>query len=152
MQSLRLDDLIRKGSKDTKQIAGAYLRTTINEFGSYTSACAIGAAEHALTGAEVVYKAKDLNSVLRKMLNETEIPFHHTPTEADIGKTATMSLAEVIMALNDRCSYTREEIADWVETLIDEKGYDLTITVTDETDEICEERDAEPNPERTVAA
>ena len=105
-------DLIREGSKVTKK-AFCIFESHVGE------TCAIGAAMYAITGAHLNAEAviDDAGYIIE------EYKLHTTIVKSPISKFGLLikdkpfSLYKIIVTLNDYEGWTREQIADWVESL-----------------------------------
>lgn len=100
---MKLSEAIRLGSMSTHQIYGMLVA------GSGQRTCALGAAYFAVGILEEVLSCKvdpfNKFPILKKIVNHP------------LNKNCKLQLFTVIMNLNDVCCWTREEIADWVETI-----------------------------------
>lgn len=117
----KLSTLIREGAKKRPQAFGNYLEMTndLNPEGvpyAY-STCAIGAAYEALTGELPDYAEfdRDLNERTLKTVNAWSacIPY----PEGTDPKGGEDSVNDVVVNLNDDYRWTRERIADYLESV-----------------------------------
>lgn len=110
---MRLSDAIRKGCEQHPQSFGRLF-----EFRGYdvVASCAMGAALMGVYGAE--------GYALNTSNLEKEFPLlkriAHSPVSGTVYHRLPFSLADQIITLNDHHKWTRERIADWVETIEEE--------------------------------
>jgi hypothetical protein len=100
---MRLSEAIRLGAMLSPQTRGAFFKRR----GQEVATCALGAAVEA-TGMEAsggVWQWPVLNTV---------VPPAELPDRLR-GGSHPLRVFEVIIALNDRCGWTRTAIADWIE-------------------------------------
>lgn len=115
MTKLTLSAAIREGAKKRPMAQGSYF--TYNNYECIGS-CALGAAYEALTGTAVVegQLASD-EQILNTIGFYTETDMYRWVEESDGGPLAeNHELWRVISILNDFTGWTREQIADWLET------------------------------------
>lgn len=143
----RLDDLIREGAEKTKPTTGEYI---FSEPDGEIYACAVGAAEHAISGKEnyVGWLTRSLNTVLR----QKRIPFTDWPDEAkQCLSESKVEIMRVIVEANDN-GMSREAIAEWVGWLIDAQGYDLYVEMEQELTNSCDNDNSTEEEKRCVEA
>jgi len=151
MSEYRLDDLIREGTEISDKIVGDLIRRSDQKVKS----CAYGAAQLGLekkgglsTTESAVVSIHCIHDSLWEMsttwINVGDIPDEVTNHFSYVGDEG-WDLYQVIYTMNDDLNKSRKAIAEYVEWLIDEKGYDLTIDLSpDEDDEEEEERELQP--------
>ena len=115
--SFRLAEAIRIGSKEVPQCVGfAYY----GRDGNIASACALGAAAMTI-GALVNYESSHTAAYLTLKDTFPELTAQIGPQSlgSNLGRRqpSIWTLASEIVWLNDKMGWTREQIADWVETL-----------------------------------
>jgi hypothetical protein len=98
-ETLKLSDAIREGAKLRP-------RQSFGTYGSDISACAIGAARVAYTGSPYGYTPDSVRDILAAA---SSCP------ACDLGEGD--ALISNILHLNDDHKWTRERIADWVESI-----------------------------------
>ena len=101
--SFRLAECIRIGSKETKQCTGMFFQYLEDKV---THSCALGAAALGALGTSGEYISY---SVLEEVFPELE--------RRVVIDDLQPKLFRAIEILNDQKKWTREQIADWVETL-----------------------------------
>lgn len=136
-QELRLSTLIRHGAERTKRVEGTYV-----EFdGGHWKACTWGAAEFSSIRA-IHGVVKDEGHVTDnvgrgqnpgdKLYDIATVRIHRTHWPEEVkGKYRRewLGLRSIVTTLNDSFHWPRGLVADWIDTLIDEHGYDLSLTV-----------------------
>lgn len=112
---MTLADAMRKGSE---QVPQAFRTLFDGDEHVITGACALGAALLGVYGPAVYYKSSEVaaladafGSVLRRNVS--------FPCSCGEGKVA--ALEEVVFHLNDHARWSRERIADWLDTLPEEE-------------------------------
>lgn len=100
-EPIKLSTAIREGAKLRPQGHGNY-------FAPLGHSCALGAAFQAVTGRtgkDALPIAVDLDKLFPFLDNEVLHP----------AQSKSLSIAKIIVDLNDRLGWTREQIADWLE-------------------------------------
>lgn len=112
---MTLAQAIRKGSRLHEQTTGAMRDEAEVDGTTYYLTCALGAAFvgffDMLPGADEFDALESLRNVFPELATRVVCPgiaYAHGPMP---------SLGEAIAALNDEDGWTREQIADWVESL-----------------------------------
>lgn len=155
-----LSELIRKGCRTTKKTEGRlfnrvayrHQEDTVPKFfvedgidvevadkvRTPEDACAVGAGVVGYHKERLgvhyppfdkLYSPEELNDVLSTPIHPNHIP-------DDYGHQSTaLRLQNVITGLNDQHSFSRERIADWLDALIYEHGYDLYVEVEEHGEE-----------------
>lgn len=108
---MKLSTAIRKGCEQHPQDSGR-LFTEVNNV--VISSCVLGAALVGVYGQDGTALSY---SELAKVFPLLEQPVNYPPGAEDF--IASESLSDVMIHLNDRAGWTREKIADWVETVED---------------------------------
>ena len=111
---MRLSDAIRLGAMLAPQGFGAYIHQFM---GDDQTSCALGAAARAIDSqaVEVDEVVEALDAAFGTLLNTTRrrCPVNEHGVKCGVRRVT----ANVITHLNDDHRWTREQIADWVETL-----------------------------------
>jgi hypothetical protein len=124
---MRLSDAIREGAKKRPQATGELFRlTTIvsektGEERRVMGSCALGAAYEAVKGLPRRERRSDLSARhVQKAVNEglDLSALVIVPRESYRGGKET--LENTIVILNDEYGWSREDIADWLDTILDE--------------------------------
>ena len=111
--SFRLAEAIRIGSKEVPQCAGFVF---YDRDGKIASACALGAAAIVI-GALVDYKSCESLAAYNALRDAfPELTAHRSPPPS-APFLQNWTLLNQIIWLNDCTDWTREQIADWVESL-----------------------------------
>lgn len=110
---MKLSVAIRKGAKLHPQ--GHELFGKYNQDNSEFFTCAVGAAYEAITGIKPPVSGRDAG--VRTTVSEAVRKNIDTVIVANPLDGEEASLFDTITFLNDRSNWTREHIADWLETL-----------------------------------
>lgn len=111
---MKLSEAIREGAKLHEQAFGSFFKNLAARGEPYVCTCALGAA---LEGAGVMNwqafqrldRLTPLGKVLRKTFPELDLVVKHPE------QSYSYPLNHVIMSLNDNYSWSREDIAKWLE-------------------------------------
>jgi hypothetical protein len=110
---MRLSEAIREGAKKRPVQHFGHFYNTINQ-----GTCALGAAYEGCTGRTISHKIR--HNVIMDSIAECTGASCYSPVTniavPDVVDRSCSSLREVIVELNDTHQWTREEIADWLES------------------------------------
>lgn len=110
-REIKLSEAIREGAKLRPMCQDryfGYVGNAVTESKTWLGSCALGAAYEAITGeTEVESMMETLENVCQHLFSE---PWLESPK-------AQYTLAYVIYDMNDSGRFTREEIADWLESI-----------------------------------
>lgn len=147
---LRASTLMRYGAELTDRTENTFMRYSIND--GITHTCALGAFAHMYAilslGQHDASRGDVCDAVsgstdgkggnVADMFDESWIKGKHAPQVVkDHGirrDNSDVHLSRVITALNDDVHWTRDRIADWIDRLIDEHGYDVYVDVDVDVD------------------
>lgn len=119
---MKLSEAIREGAKET--FPGTVAMFSLRSSSGALEACALGAAYYGRFGNPT--KPEDFRSWSDAILPSAEAPFYKQLNAewpellADVGYPVgrmPCQLQTAIYTLNDNHNWTREQIADWVESL-----------------------------------
>lgn len=108
---MRLSEAIRRGVKETVPAQGQILFLV----GGEVYACALGAAHIGSGGSKDMYQA-EVYEAIENLWPELNTVFIPDEPEMET-KQSSRPLEEAIWVRNDRLSWSRERIADWLEGL-----------------------------------
>lgn len=129
-QRLKLSEAIRKGAKLRPMAIGDFFGKSLHGDSYHYYSCALGAAYETIYGLEGVSSICDECGVYALTLKTLRIidgrlleawpilqqTWRFTPPD-DEGTERPITLQEVIQDTNDSGKFTREEIADWLESI-----------------------------------
>lgn len=107
---MKLSEAIKEGAKIRPQSFGQFFGGTDNPH--EITSCAIGAAYEAACGMASI---RDANDGLVELGKAVHVDFKSYVTEPLFGRN--LGLYRTIIMLNDDSKWTREQIADWLETI-----------------------------------
>lgn len=111
MQQQKLSALIREGAMKRPQAFHDY----ISDDGC---TCALGAAYEGITGKMPKPDGEDRGLVKATIYNTTGVRNHKIPyPESFVSGWRDVDILDVVTTLNDTCHWTREQIADYLESL-----------------------------------
>lgn len=119
---MRLSEAIRLGSMSTQQaFCFFHSPSTIltREFSAVMYACALGAAGLAV-GETCTEDLAKVYPILHKIACWPDGTFTNITVDGQLRSAA--SVAEIIITLNDNLKWSRERIADWVESIEIQQG------------------------------
>lgn len=106
---MKLSDAIRRGAEKTTQNRFTYFNADASSVSSASTACALGAAVIGAGLTDMYYPLQ------RLMVKFPVLAKRGITCPACRGTDAILS--DVIVCLNDHYVWTREQIADWLDTL-----------------------------------
>lgn len=132
-QNLRLSTLMRLGIERTEPITGHLYQDDSD--GRIKGACAIGAIEVGL--AYCRFGRVDTETVHKSELGPNAKPYSTNikrqhfpaPLRSKLYRTKRKKLFALLHKANDQTEWTRKDIAEWIDRLIDRHRYDLRVEV-----------------------
>lgn len=105
---MKLSEAMRKGSTITRPTSGAYVRNGRTGFIEFS--CALGSVYVGVEGVDAT-EQPSISTWLETNFPVLDAGFEHP------AKWSTRTLANIIIDLNDNLGWTREKIADWLESI-----------------------------------